>query len=314
MNATSSKKDKVGLFSEKTALARKFFVGASAIALFALSGQEAQATTTIWMDGVSESSGWVDYNKSWDNDNLLCWAASSSNIIEWWQNKASAAGISIPAGTPTSDIFSVFKSTFGDQAIGTDVGWEWYFTGYSGSTTSYSGGEYWKNYVDSLNLPANGSLPGYIDHGWAYNIYSTDTYYDTLVSTLTTKFEEGAGLSLVIVSSTDTGHAVTLWGMEVDDGKLSKVYITDSDDSKSGLIAYDVNFQTETATEGDGKDTSITTWERTKIYLTNYYGGSYYISSWSSLSIAVPEPSAFGLLAGVGALALAVSRRRRSRK
>ncbi len=39
-----------------------------------------------------------------------------------------------------------------------------------------------------------------------------------------------------------------------------------------------------------------------------------YDGSTLSLTLSVPEPSAFGLLAGLGAMALVVSRRRRSRK
>lgn len=45
----------------------------------------------VWAPGVSQSGGWVDYNKSVINngpmaDTAMCWAASSSNIIKWWMN------------------------------------------------------------------------------------------------------------------------------------------------------------------------------------------------------------------------------------
>jgi len=305
----------VALFGKSVGV-RKFFGIVPAVALFALAVPAAHGMTTVWAEGVSESDGWVDYNKDGNNDSQLCWAASSADIIDWWQKKASVAGVSIPTGTPTgSNIFPAFKETFGNVALGTNVGWEWYFSGYSSASKTYSGGAYWKDYVDSLNIPANGSLPGYIGFGQAYDVNEGDSNYANLVSTLTTKLEEGAGISLVIVPSNESsGHAVTLWGMEVDDGKLNKIYITDSDDGATKLAAYNVSFQTETVESGDGKETPITTWERTKIYLTNYYGGSYYISSWSSLSIAVPEPSAFGLFAGLVAIALAVAPRRRSRR
>lgn len=49
------------------------------------------ATAQAWAPGVSASSGWYDYNKAVINDGAMadtamCWAASSSNLISWWQN------------------------------------------------------------------------------------------------------------------------------------------------------------------------------------------------------------------------------------
>ena len=48
------------------------------------------------------------------------------------------------------------------------------------------------------------------------------------------------------------------------------------------------------------------------------YSGDWYVQNWDTatgtLTLTIPEPSAFGLLAGVGALALVVSRRRRNRR
>ena len=31
------------------------------------------------------ATGWYDANKSWNGDSLLCWAATCSNLITWWQ-------------------------------------------------------------------------------------------------------------------------------------------------------------------------------------------------------------------------------------
>ena len=35
----------------------------------------------------STATGWFDASKSWSGDGLLCWAATSSNLIAWWQSE-----------------------------------------------------------------------------------------------------------------------------------------------------------------------------------------------------------------------------------
>lgn len=53
----------------------------------------------IWVDGVSAESGWFDANKSSTTkaDDMMCYAASASNLIAWWQNRLPG----VPSGTPT---------------------------------------------------------------------------------------------------------------------------------------------------------------------------------------------------------------------
>ncbi len=59
--------------------------------------------TVVFADGVTLTSGWYDVNKLSKNggDVNMCWAASASNIIEWWQDRYVAAGNTLPAGAVT---------------------------------------------------------------------------------------------------------------------------------------------------------------------------------------------------------------------
>ena len=57
--------------------------------------------TIVFAEGVTLSSGWYDVNKKGSGDNgdiNMCWAAASSNIIQWFQDRYVAKGGTLPAG------------------------------------------------------------------------------------------------------------------------------------------------------------------------------------------------------------------------
>lgn len=86
---------------------------------------------TFWLEGVDRYSGWSDFNKkdpeAEDGDNNLCWAASVSNVINWWQNRYVT-----PDDVPTGeDIWTTFKqSTSGDVAGHAIGAMQWWLTGW----------------------------------------------------------------------------------------------------------------------------------------------------------------------------------------
>ena len=87
------------------------------------------ASYTQWVRGVSETSGWTDYNKSpasGDGDDKLCWAAAASNVINWWQNRYQT-----PAAAPKGEaIWSTFKSSVSEDVVGAaQCGFQWWLTG-----------------------------------------------------------------------------------------------------------------------------------------------------------------------------------------
>ena len=57
-------------------------------------------TTVFFAEGVTLTSGWYDVNKlkQGGSDINMCWAASSANIIQWWQDRYVEAGNTLPAG------------------------------------------------------------------------------------------------------------------------------------------------------------------------------------------------------------------------
>ena len=109
------------------------------------------------------------------------------------------------------------------------------------------------------------------------------------------------GLNIYIpqASGSSLKHAVTLWGCDYDAaGLVSKVYLTDSDDGEIALKAFGLS-------EDAGG-----------VYLTDYTdAGLTRIQDLSMLSVSrfmpIPEPSAFGLLAGIFVLGVAGFRRRK---
>ncbi len=64
---------------------------------------KASERTIVFAEGVTLTSGWYDVNKYRQGDNgdiNMCWAAASSNMIQWFQDRYKAAGNTLPAGCP----------------------------------------------------------------------------------------------------------------------------------------------------------------------------------------------------------------------
>lgn len=302
---------------------------------------------TVWANGVSESGGWFDNNKNWNDDTLLCWAAAASNIIEYWQAKADPS--KIPAGTPTNgEVFNKFKETFKDVGRGTDIAWAWYFGGAVLADDSYKNdfedvanakntGQYWKNYVKECGLSSTekGAQPKYMTKDMpadnlatAPGINGEDATFGAtnFAQNIVDQLKSGAGITITVQTQYGNGHELTLWGIETEtqqkadsdalDLVATAIWVTDSDDNATGLKKISLEYKTEKATGGSGKDDDPTyTYNKTQIF----YGAKEQnqpILYWSALNLpySVPEPSAFGVVAGLFSLALAASRRRRSRK
>ena len=102
--------------------------------------------TIVFAEGVNMTSGWYDVNKlsGGGSDIQMCWAASSANIIQWWQDRYVAAGKSLPStavtgpGTKTYTegykynlaLMELYRDLW-DNSKGGDVshGVTWYFEG-----------------------------------------------------------------------------------------------------------------------------------------------------------------------------------------
>lgn len=311
---------------------RILFIGVlAAVSLFPFHAFSAE----VWAPGVSWDEGWYDFNKYskggesngtsgyMKDDSLMCWAVSASNVIAWWQeqNKVKSENwySTIPQG---KDIHQTFVVVFENDGGNPAPAFQWWINGntqYLPTRTDFSGDDKssWTSIDGVTYYP-----------GWFYNggfltssdytstpLYSISdnpvTIADTKLVTngnnvklqhkkIVEALASGYALSLEVNTNDGTvgEHAITLWGVEYTEAAngditLTKAYITDSDDYYSGIV--------EAGVDGKGY-----------LYGMRIDNGSYLITNANGLrTIAIPEPSAFGFLAGLGAFALAVSRRRR---
>ena len=204
---------------------------------------------SVWAPGVSQSSGWVDYNKAdgdepYHDDSLMCWAASSSNIITWWQNQQNGT---MPDSIPTASPWDVFRTITDDSGSNPQYALGWYVNGSGGNTwtwdesnsTQYQSG----GFLQSVYCTADN--PVYIANR---NTSAINTYAQA--AALVGALDSGYAMTLEVGIAGTTGnvpssHAITLWGLDYTtdkDGNISitGAYITDSDDAYDGIVDCDV--------------------------------------------------------------------------
>lgn len=251
------------------------------------------ATQSYWASGVSKNGGWHDFAKNWIRDKNMCWAASASNVLGWWQDK-----FVIPSGVPAGeDIWNTVRNSFVDDTGLQKTVYNMWFNG------SGAAGGYYKSYnwFSLANKVEETDVAG----GFMYGITAS-----SVSALVRSKFENGWGLSVgVAEKGTNFQHAITVWGAELTNGVLSRLWITDSDDRKNALVEFKVenknnNFYVV-------PETYAGFFERNKEYYIHKY--VWLDSNADFLPQAViPEPSVFGLLAGTAAIALAGTRRRKA--
>ncbi|MGN0834474.1 MAG: PEP-CTERM sorting domain-containing protein [Candidatus Spyradosoma sp.] len=241
-------------------------------------------------------------------------------------------GDSCGSSAHAGEIYKAFTDSFKNVGRGTDIAWEWYFGGCNLSNINYDGdsstgaesdfkisdprnsGRYWESYVkDTCGWTSEG-LPDWIKWGNLADISADQLYADNALTVLSAQLANGpVALSIVYGDSSKypSGHAVTLWGLEAENGKITSLFLTDSDDGATTYIKSDVTYNSENISVPADKDQEAYEWTQTKMTIS--LGGTATLSTWSALAlpVPVPEPSAFGLLAGLSALALAATRRRR---
>jgi hypothetical protein len=242
----------------------------------------ATGKSIVFAEGVTISSGWYDVNKKSTPSNaqadaMMCWAASASNYLQWFQDRYVAAGNTLPAGCPNGtsstygyelQIMDVFRDEWDNLKRGgwADGGVIWYFEGRDLYTTNGTenraypkggSGGYFKSVWSDI-YPSK--MHQYEDSvwGWLYDPYSYAieiNNYNWRGSSITDPLLQfsryvvdaikyGMSSMAVAMSSNFGGaHAVTIWGYEIDNTTeyITKLYITDSDDgSTSVLREYEV--------------------------------------------------------------------------
>lgn len=301
------------------------------------------AGTQLWVDGVSPTTGWIDYEKTElkDNDDNLRWAASTSNILDYWQSLYITS-----AGIPTGEnIWQRFKAASANTGGSFISAVQWWVGGdYAGMTLlndddtdpstladnravfPYEEGEsvaiatdldlfsgyYWENIPTTFNGQehANSRQLHLINLFWG--IYSYVDSYD-FTTALIDCIAGAPPANLAIVDTNGKlAHAITLWGVEYttdDEGnqKLTSIWITDSDDYATTLRNVETYYKED--------DDSV----YLKDYSNNSRYGDVYIREAFGLNIDessswnlryIPEPSSF-VLSAAALLLLSTSRRRK---
>ena len=185
-------------------------------AFLLLGGATASASTYyIWDDW---GGTWSDAEKASDNsdDDLLCWAASSSNILEW-------TGWGLVSGmTNTDQMFSHFQAHFTDDGGNPYYGWDWWFDG----TNDVQGSPGW------AQEDVDGGGAFYLTEN--INDYRRFSSVDSAaLSNLDAWMKDGYGTTISIAGN--MAHSITCWGFEMNDqGAYTAIYVTDSDDDKGG--------------------------------------------------------------------------------
>ncbi len=191
---------------------------------------------SVWAPGVTLEGGWVDYNKvdgsTYDTDDSgMCWAATASNVIAWWQtqNQASLSGVTLPNDEPW-DVFRILTKNNGGNPR---FAYDWWINGGSSGNLSWDA----EQKTAHGDWAAGGFLKDVYDTAMApvfiANSNNRDVY--TKASALVGALNAGYALSIE-VGTNDGGssHAITLWGLEyhLDEQErfiLDYAYITDSD-------------------------------------------------------------------------------------
>jgi hypothetical protein len=209
---------------------------AAVLLFFSLGVTTAAAADVDYFIWDSFGGDWADAEKTpaaWAEVSLLCWAATSSNILEW-----TGWGFVPGPFVGTDDMFAYYAAHWTNLGSIPHYAWNWWFDGtlppdWDGwSEVDVSGGGFW---------------PGYTFTN--YSSYVTTDIMQNIAGWLM----GGNGVGIWISSPT-MEHEITVWGFRYDDAftpadpanYYKGVWVTDSDDDDNtnsppdSLRYYDV--------------------------------------------------------------------------
>lgn len=156
---------------------------------------------------------WCDAEKTKDNDDddLMCWAAAASNVLEW-------TGWGFVSGMWDTDQMFQYSLNYWDDRTGwATSAWQWWFDGTLADEPG--GGNFWPGYTWTAYVHG--------EYDPALALQAIDDY-----------LHAGYGVAIGIW---DGGHIITCWGFQYN-GSFDKtthpedyylgVWVTDSDDDK----------------------------------------------------------------------------------
>lgn len=313
--------------------------------LCALCAATTASAKQYWVQGVSETGGWFDTNKTGNNDSGFCWAAADTNILSWWyqQNKA-AAQVAQDNEVPHTQeaLWKLFNDSFVNGDGHPTSGLRWYVNGTEPQSPAIK---------DTTKGDYSDILSVTLEDVVSRNIYSYDPAWEVVdgVPTRTGTTEpskevfvliandlknylmSGYAVALGMCGNGAGKHAVTLWGIEINEetGHMTKMWITDSDDDLykvAGGPKYDDSGLIELICEEDWIAPNYAPWDQLNCYMVKsavagtagdyWYKGAanndqfYEFTAYKLAFNGTPEPAT----ATLSLLALAGLAARRRRK
>ncbi len=267
------------------------------------------------------------YNNVQQGWRPTCWAASGSNVIGHWQQYHAPES---NAPQSAQEVYDSYIGIFSNHTGGRpETLYQWWLGHHSAAILggydpvepnySQSGGYYTDVYATINDVK---------EVAWAYTSSFSGTSptgeYEGFLTTSLSRaiyyaLEQGYAMAINVPNDS---HALTIYGASFDTetNLLTSVWLCDSSGySFDKKEISEVVVGVRTGADGD-EYLSLLGYNNGMDYDDSYDRGKYIGNAYflgNSLAdtvnfvYSIPEPSAFGLLAGLGALALVASRRRR---
>lgn len=205
-----------------------------------------------WVTGIGPNN-WFDQDKqhvydaagnNLDNDvyrgeSSYCWAAAATNILSAWQQQHPDLVQEAKAPSSTSEIWSEFKNAFTNDSGSVSDAVRWYMEGTKPGApdmkdTAGTGGYY-------VDAPITLSIAYHdlrmFDNAWATYEYeeknadAPDAVLAKMSQAICGYLDDGYYISLGVSGEGGYTHAITLWGVETNGERITKMWLADSDDA-----------------------------------------------------------------------------------
>lgn len=230
----------------------------------------AASATQYWVPGVTlENHAWKDVDKLMTDDHktgdsVLCWAAAASNVVAWWQDYNAGHLVNHREGIPQGEqaLFNAINDAFVNTGADGYLGLSWFMDGATDMLNEvwYEDEEIGTVTLGDMILDSDRTEQGGYYNGIVQNITSTMSYESQFIRDEETGMKIEGVLTLTeftqkLVDAVSTGgvvlglsadygdHAITLWGVDVDDDthQITRMWVTDSDDKNSAVFKTDLD-------------------------------------------------------------------------
>lgn len=235
-------------------------------------------------------------------DTVLCWAASASNLIQYWQdshykghaapgtpNGLNGTTYGKPAGTRYLQVYEKFlQESAQDEGGGQALAFDWWFM---------------DKHTEELKDARKAYYPGFSSPAYTADYLFENPTLEKFRKDLEQAFAvqgQAAGLNIWQICRTEKPgtfpsktrfHAITCWGYETDAaGRLTALFLADSDDCAYGVFKVHVATRTTADPFTGRRFASITLY--TDDDIDGYSPGEYEPNLHSLAAISTPKDMA----------------------